>query len=100
MKNKICETNKNPNAPFQCEKCKKGYNSKGSLNRHFGKEKICGSKKKPQISCGLCGKFFTQKCSLVRHLKGACKGVKSTSAIYPDDKNDNQEILTTSNTEH
>lgn len=69
-KKTVCGKNRNPNGEYKCELCGKTYDSKGSLSRHL-KSQCKFQKIKIIYVCIFCKeyKFFTQLCSLKRHIK-------------------------------
>lgn len=60
----VCGKIRNTTGKWQCV-CERRYESQGSLSRHLKYE--CDQP--PQFNCIFCNKFFSQKCSLTRHLK-------------------------------
>jgi len=60
-----CGNVRNANGKWKCEHCPRSYKSKGNLVRHtrYG----CGVPR--QFYCVICNSAFTQRCSLIRHMK-------------------------------
>ncbi|KYN03472.1 Gastrula zinc finger protein XlCGF57.1 [Cyphomyrmex costatus] len=61
----VCGKNRNTTGKYECKRCNKRYECKGSLSRHRKFE----CRVTPQFWCIVCKKRFTQRSSLNRHLK-------------------------------
>ena len=61
----VCGKNRNTTGKWKCARCKRSYATKGNLDRHI--QYACGVKRK--FRCFVCQRMFTQRCSLIRHLK-------------------------------
>ncbi|XP_033304273.1 oocyte zinc finger protein XlCOF6-like isoform X2 [Bombus vosnesenskii] len=61
----VCGKRRNNGGKWKCTRCKRSYATKGNLDRHI--QYACGVKRK--FCCFVCHSMFTQRCSLIRHLK-------------------------------
>ncbi|XP_013413982.1 early growth response protein 1 [Lingula anatina] len=55
-----------PKKPFKCELCSASFTLLGNLNRHRMIHSI-NAKEECRFKCNECGRFFLQRCDLIRH---------------------------------
>ncbi|XP_053974161.1 zinc finger protein 787-like [Hylaeus anthracinus] len=61
----VCGKIRNTNGKWKCPRCTRSYVTEGNLVRHVRFE--CGVRRK--FCCIFCNRKFTQRCSLIRHLR-------------------------------
>lgn len=60
-----CGKVRNASGEWKCQYCPRSYDFRGNLTRHNKYE--CGVPR--QFYCIYCKRYFTQRCSLIRHLR-------------------------------
>ncbi|KOC67974.1 Zinc finger protein Xfin [Habropoda laboriosa] len=78
----VCGKVRNTNGKWKCARCSRSYVTEGNLVRHVKFE--CGVRRK--FCCIFCNRKFTQRCSLIRHLRNFHNESidSSNSAIPPE----------------
>ena len=61
----VCGKIRNTSGKWKCPRCSRSYVTEGNLVRHVRFE--CGVRRK--FCCIFCNRKFTQRCSLIRHLR-------------------------------
>nr|XP_033333669.1 zinc finger protein 467-like [Megalopta genalis] len=61
----VCGKIRNTSGKWKCPRCTRSYVTEGNLVRHVRFE--CGVRRK--FCCIFCNRKFTQRCSLIRHLR-------------------------------
>ena len=61
----VCGKIRNTSGKWKCPRCSRAYATEGNLMRHIKFE--CGVRRR--FICIICNHRFTQRCSLLRHLK-------------------------------
>jgi len=71
---------------FKCDKCGQEFDARWKLNRHLSRITSCepvidGDHQNP-LTCRYCGRTFSRKSTLTRHIQNSCKVYKNKNLLF------------------